>query len=259
MQWSPRTSSPIALFALVAANLVPLAGVLWFGWSLKALLVVYWLESGVIGLLNVPKILLASGTESGTFGSNVSLTINGQQVDVSPPENPREGVQFYLSNVPIAGFFAMHYGIFWVVHGVFVWSFDQFAGGSTGGVPLVSVLLAAGITLVTHGGSLLTNFVGREEYRHISPGGQMSEPYKRVIVLHLTILGGAFLVASAGTPAAALVVMVVVKSVLDIASHVREHTRAKRRDERAKKRGEPPEADRSDDGVGSEPDSEFAL
>jgi hypothetical protein len=79
---------------------------------------------------------------------------------------------------------------------------------------LVPVALAAGATLATHGGSLLTNFVGRGEYRHISPGRQMAEPYKRVVVLHLTILGGAFFVASAGTPVAALVVMVVVKTAV---------------------------------------------
>ncbi|WP_410765717.1 DUF6498-containing protein [Haloferax sp. DFSO60] len=151
----------------------------------------------------------------------------------------------------------MHYGIFWVVHGVFVWTFDLFTGGSLGGVPLLPVLLATGVTLLTHGGSLLTNFVGREEYRHISPGGQMAEPYKRVIVLHLTILFGAFLVAGAGTPVAALVVMVVVKSVLDIAAHVREHTRARKRLERAEQ--EQAEGGPNEERVSHEADSDLAF
>ncbi|MCO8266874.1 DUF6498-containing protein [Haloferax prahovense] len=230
---SRRATSRVALAALVAANLVPLVGVVWFDWSLKALLVAYWLESGVVGLLNVPKILAASGRGDG--GSNIKATINGRPVELSPPDDPRDGFHLYPSNVPIAGFFAMHYGIFWVVHGVFVWSFDAFAvgAGAVGGVPLGAVLLAAGATVLSHGGSFAVNFVGRGEYRSISPGKQMSEPYRRVIVLHLTIILGAFLVAASGAPAAALVVMVVVKTALDAGAHLREHARAKKRARRA--------------------------
>ncbi|RDZ65804.1 hypothetical protein C5B90_05505 [Haloferax sp. Atlit-12N] len=226
---SRLAASPVALAALVVANLVPLVGVVWFDWSLKALLVAYWLESGVVGLQNVPKILAASGRGDG--GSSINATINGRQVDLSPPDDPRDGFHLYPSNVPIAGFFAMHYGIFWVVHGVFVWSFDAFAvgAGAVGGVPLGAVLLAAGATVLSHGGSFAANFVGREEYRSVSPGAQMSEPYRRVIVLHLTIILGAFLVAASGAPAAALVVMVVVKTALDAGAHLREHARAKKR------------------------------
>ncbi|WP_396610737.1 DUF6498-containing protein [Haloferax sp. S1W] len=231
MRWfSHSSSSPVALAALVAANAVPLVGVVWFDWSLKALLVAYWLESGVIGLLNVPKILAATGR--GDDGPSVSATINGRQVDLSPPENPHHGFHLYPSNIPIAGFFTMHYGIFWAVHGVFVWTFDAFVGGDIGGVPLLPVGLAAGATLVSHGGSFAVNFVGREEYRSVSPGKQMSEPYRRVVVLHLTIILGAFLVAALGTPAAALVVMVLVKTALDVGAHLREHARADDRREK---------------------------
>ncbi|CQR51121.1 MULTISPECIES: DUF6498-containing protein [Haloferax] len=232
---SHPVSSPVALAALVVANLVPLVGVVWFDWSLKALLVAYWLESGVVGLLNVPKILAASGRGGG--GASINATVNGRRVDLSPPESPRDGFHLYPSNVPIAGFFAMHYGIFWVVHGVFVWSFDAFAPGAgavggVSGVPLGAVLLAASATLLSHGGSFAVNFVGREEYRSVSPGKQMSEPYRRVIVLHLTIILGAFLVAASGAPAAALVVMVVVKTALDAGAHLREHARAEKRADR---------------------------
>ena len=230
MSWSPRTvSSPLALVALVAANVVPLVGVVWFGWSLKALLVAYWLESGVIGLLNVPKILTAVGRGDG--GSSITATINGRQVDLSPPANPRDGLSVYASNVPIAGFFLVHYGLFWVVHGVFVWTFDAFAVGGVGDVPFVTVALAGGVTLFSHGGSFVVNFVGRAEYRSVSPGTQMSEPYRRVVVLHLTIILGAFLVGASGAPVAALVVMVVVKTVLDVGAHLREHARARTRAE----------------------------
>jgi len=42
---------PVSAWVLVAANLVPLAGVLWWDWSVFALLVLFWMENVVIGLL----------------------------------------------------------------------------------------------------------------------------------------------------------------------------------------------------------------
>ncbi|SEK27009.1 hypothetical protein SAMN04488691_10159 [Haloferax larsenii] len=75
MRWSSGVpSSPLALAALVAANGLPLAGVVWFDWSLKALLFAYWLESAVVGLVNVPKILAACGSDD---EDHFSVTIGG--------------------------------------------------------------------------------------------------------------------------------------------------------------------------------------
>ncbi len=43
-------SSPVAVAALIVANLVPLAGVLLFGWDVMTILVLYWIENGIVGL-----------------------------------------------------------------------------------------------------------------------------------------------------------------------------------------------------------------
>ena len=42
---------------LVAANLVPLAGVLFWGWQVKQVVFLYWAENIVIGLFNLAAIL----------------------------------------------------------------------------------------------------------------------------------------------------------------------------------------------------------
>ena len=44
---------------LVAVNLVPLVGVAFWGWSLMLILVLYWIESGIVGAINVLKIARA--------------------------------------------------------------------------------------------------------------------------------------------------------------------------------------------------------
>jgi hypothetical protein len=58
--WAGR-SRRAALVALLATNAVPLIGVLGFGWSVQTLLVLYWLESAVVGAFNVPKRRRAHG------------------------------------------------------------------------------------------------------------------------------------------------------------------------------------------------------
>ena len=223
-------SSPAAVGALVAANVLPLAGVVWFGWGVFDVLAVYWVESGVVGLLNVPKILLARG-ESGD-GTTFTATVNGRPLDLSGPDESDlvDGPRVYAANVPVAGFFALHYGIFWVVHGVFVlFGLPAFAGASVGSIDVGAALLGGVAMAVSHGGSFVVNFVGREEYRRVSSARQMFAPYRRVFVLHLTVVLGASLVVSFGGPVVLVALLVALKTGFDVLAHLREHGRVRRR------------------------------
>src|SRR5204863_10015123 len=53
----PAHMSPSGL-ALIGANLVPLAGVLFFGWDLSSVMVLFWAESGVIGFYTALKMAI---------------------------------------------------------------------------------------------------------------------------------------------------------------------------------------------------------
>jgi hypothetical protein len=225
MRIAPRESSSLAVAGLVAVNVVPVLGVLLFGWRLHTILVIYWIESGIIGALNVPKILLAAGSH---VPGNFTARINGRDVDLSGPTEPRDGLHLYAENGPVAGFFLAHYGIFWAVHGAFVLTAFAPPLGSAG-LPYATVAAGALGMVVSHAGSFLVNFVGNEEYRATSPGVQMKEPYRRVVVLHLTIVLGAFGVAAVGTPLFALVLLVALKTVGDVYAHLRAHRRATER------------------------------
>jgi hypothetical protein len=132
-----------------------------------------------------------------------------------------------MPRAALAPFFVFHYGLFWLVHGVFVFAFfgfglfaeaDAGAGISTSGLLVASVALA-----LSHFLSYRTNYIGREEYRRVSPSGQMMSVYGRVVVLHLTILFGGAAISFLGHPAAAMAVMVLVKTVIDLGLHLREH------------------------------------
>ena len=56
----------------------------------------------------------------------------------------------------------------------------------------------------------------------------MISVYGRVVVLHVTIVAGAGLVGAFGTPFAALVLLVGLKTVIDLVLHLREHRRRRR-------------------------------
>jgi len=210
------TSSVGAVGALVVANAIPLIGVLFFGWSVWTILIVYWLENGIVGAFNVMKIARAQGSDEGDAG----WTVNGRPAAA-------------MAKAGLIPFFIMHYGLFWVVHGVFVITLPLFAGlGPNGsdadmgpGPDIWSILLAVVALFISHGLSYLFNYIGSGEYLRASPVGQMFSVYGRLVVLHVTIIFGAIAISATGAPVTAIVILVVFKTALDLALHLREHRR----------------------------------
>ncbi len=138
-----------------------------------------------------------------------------------------------VTRAGLAAFFSLHYGLFWVFHGVFVMFVTR--GGAFSGfgfqTPLdviaadPQILLGGLALLVSHLASLLLNYFGRGEYKRVSPASQMFLPYVRVFVLHLTIVLGAFLVIGFGQPKALVALLVLFKTVFDLGLHLSERKR----------------------------------
>lgn len=178
------------LLLVLILNLVPVAGVLWAGWSPLQLLLLYWIENVAVGVFNYLKL---------------------RDYEAHKPASPPEPFK-------ISSFFAMHYGMFTLVHGIFA---------------LVVGTLFAG-TPVSPGGRLdwlgfgtaalsfaLIHFTDWLHWRKAqgwnqgSADGQMFAPYGRVIVMHLTVLGGAFILATTHAPVAYIALLAVLKTVIE--------------------------------------------
>ncbi len=215
LAWYAVTSSVGAVVALVVANAIPLVGVLFLGWSVWTILIVYWLENGIVGGFNVLKMLKAEGDDD---GSAASWSINGR-----PAAS--------MAKAGLIPFFVMHYGLFWAVHGIFVFTLPLFAGLGMNGSDMGpapdfwTILFAVAALFISHGVSYLFNYIGSGEYKRTSPVGQMFAPYGRLVVLHVTIIFGAIAISTTGAPVAAIVVLVVLKTALDLGLHLREHRR----------------------------------
>lgn len=244
---SPSTRShPWAVAALVAVNLIPLAGVLVLGWRLSDLMTLYWLENGIIGAFTLLKILTSRVPTDGEASAGRTRLVP---------------LAHRLGALGTALFFCVHYGIFWIVHGVFVqvlfgsgsgpfgspWSGPGpglprgLPGGAPGfGEPFDPVMGAVGggfavavlSLVVSHGTSYVVNFLGRGEDRSLSPLALMQQPYGRVVVLHVTIIGGGFLAMFLGQPLFSLVLLVALKIGVDLRAHLQEHAVAQPHGER---------------------------
>lgn len=174
----------LQILGTLAINAIPLAGVLWFGWSVFEVLLVYWFENVAIGIFHAVRLGICSRTNAVAGGWGTTA------------------------------FFCLHYGLFTLVHGVFVFVyFGVLSDGilsSKGGLslPILSVFgwQAAWLvldTLETQG------FKGRD------PASMMFEPYPRVFALHVAVLLGGFLIGEMGAPVWALAALVVVKTLCD--------------------------------------------
>lgn len=184
-------ADPVQALALLAANSVPLVGVLLFDWSVALVMVVYWLENAVIGLLNVPKLVLC----------------RHGRIDAPGEEAPG------LFAAVVVGFFLVHYGIFWIGHG---WFIDLLFVPDREAVLLAgaAVGLAVAALSVEHLVSSYRDFYRTERYRERYLGQQMLAPYRRVLALHLTLIFAAGFVLL--TPVVGVVFLVAFKTLFDL-------------------------------------------
>jgi len=184
---------------LILANLVPLGGVLLLDWQVFDIMMLYWAENVVIGVLNVMRMAVTSG------GSK------------------------WFSML----FFSVHYGLFCFAHVSAITAlFGDTAGIATAsqyffGTQLTDAWktpLWIGIVAIfaSHLFSYFSNFIGAGEYRRTSARRLMHRPYGRIIALHLAVIIGAFLVEMLDSPVMMLIVLIAVKILVDLRLHATE-------------------------------------
>ena len=192
-----RSARTVAI--LVGVNLLPLLLVAAGPWELRQVMLLYWIENGVIGAWHVVKLLSAQ---------NAPLT----------------------ARILEAFFFIFHYGMFFTVHGVFLLGMlglqvemsdpaSLFRALPSDIWPMVLLLVAS------HGYSTVWHYFIGGEYASVKSGELFKRPYARVVVLHLTIIGAGFLAHAFNEPRFLLVALVLLKTGIDVVMHVRSHAR----------------------------------
>ena len=201
-----RSPSASSALGLVVANVVPLVGVVAFGWDLFEVMWLYWMENAIIGLYALGRILT-----SGLMGSH-PIT--------------------WIPKLFVSAFFTVHYGFFWLGHGVFVYALfgdgrespefdlsDHIAELASGGLPVEGLIGLA----MSHGASFVLNYLLGGEWREADPASEMFRPYGRVVILHVVLIAGGFLILLTGGGILALALFIVLKTGLDLGIHLKAH------------------------------------
>jgi hypothetical protein len=213
--WSGKSSTvakeaqaekPLSAWVLVAANVLPLVGVLFWDWDVFALLVLCWMENVVVGVFFILRMMFADLEEAALSVGKLFMVL----------------------------FFCVHYGMFTAVHGVFVFTlFGQGRYRVDGLDALVPAARAAddyglwvplAVLFASHFFSFAWNYLYRGEFRSAKLTRLMVAPYSRVVVLHVAIILGGIAAMALGSPLWALLVLVALKVALDLKAHVKEHS-----------------------------------
>ncbi len=184
-----------AYLLIVGLNLVPLAGVWLFGWQSFELIFLYWMENVIIGAFTVLRMVVRPYRHA---------------IDIFMP-------------VFLAPFFFFHYGMFCFVHGTFVVSLFGPGDGFSGELVDQALLTLSqpGMTLALLSLVALQAFDWLQDTAKRGLGSDgvkqlMVAPYRRIVVLHLAIIGAGFALTSLGDPVIGLVLLVVIKTISDV-------------------------------------------
>ncbi len=192
---------------LILSNLLPIYGVLFLGWEVFPIMLLFWTENVIIGVFNILKMLMLS------------------------PADPAMWL-IKLFQVP---FFVLMFVSFAVVHGIFIYTlFGGVAIEETADFEINSTVLRQTIggynlwwgfvsLLLGHGASFVMNYILKGEYKEADLKALMWQPFKRVIVLHLTLAVGGILLLTQGSPTGGLIILILLKIAVDALSHLKMH------------------------------------
>ena len=202
---------------LVAANLVPVAGVALWKWQVRDLVILYWIETVVVCLFFVLRILCASADPRAQ---------QAQSIEAVPEQGaPREvsaGVW------PVAAFFFVFLGGFCFILGMFLVAFFHPVNQPESGIgTLVGALLREGgaypavlAIIASHAYSFWRNDpFGRREYSDAEKLANLFGPLKRIAVTQVVVMVGGFSLLGAEGQLVPMLMLVTAKTGVDAYLH----------------------------------------
>ncbi len=210
--WLRALSHPIVLVGLLV-DLMPIYGVIAWGWSAVPLVMLYWMENIIAGVMTIPRLII-SGASYGAMG--------------------------LLAGTGLSLFFTFHYGLFCLVHGTFLVALTEFGsvlqGGGVDGLqsaPFMDVfgMFQFGLDSGVHVDWMiyvivafqvvvfLWEFVLKGGWKNTNPMAEMFAPYGRIIILHFGIFAGAAALFALGQPMVGVLALILFRAVWGIVTN----------------------------------------
>jgi len=211
--------------SLIAVNLISILMAIILKWSIYDVMIIYWFQSVSIGIFTFYKLYSYPLEQiERDISDNKTLEVNDLAVT-----NPR------MAKIIIAGFFAMHYGLFHLVYVIFIVGFSYSEGFP---LDLIGGLIGALLFFANHLYSYLFFKDGDENITENESGNGkrsaglsiadiFSKPYARIIPIHLTIMAGAaishFITKGLFQNIFVLLIFMGLKTFMDVIAHKNKH------------------------------------
>jgi hypothetical protein len=213
-------------WTIVLANLIPLIGVLFYGWDPVEVAFLFWAETIILGVFQVIRLVTTRNM------------VNQRLIDLTPPENrdsltpwedEKPGVQlFFRIFLPV--FFIIHYGFFVAIQGNILFGVileDQLPSMRSGPIgnlidiaryfcPREHVQTGLLGLLVAYSLHFLQGILWEERHKTDSVLLEFIAPYKRIIIQQVLVIIGTPLVLFTRIPAMLMAVLVLLKSFFDL-------------------------------------------
>ena len=187
---SPRRS-PYLPLTLLLANLITIAFFITGGGSIMQVLWIYWLQSVILGAINVLRIM--------SYPMKAGSKFQG----IQPVLDASDQRQSKVGNMIVAGFFMLHYGFFHLVYGLFLLALSLpdmkvSVNGTEHVLNLgthlsVKLILLSGLAFALHHG---ISFIAEKRFYKAHPDQTptadklFTGPYARIVPMHLIIIFG---------------------------------------------------------------------
>jgi hypothetical protein len=204
--WARALSNPLVVIGLMV-DLLPIYAVIAWGWNAVPLVMLYWMENIVAGVMTISRIFVSS---------------------------LRFGIGGVVGGTFLSAFFVVHYGLFCLVHGTFLVAFASFTNQRLmENVPFADLegIFRYGLQSAPHVGWIiyaiaafqvivfLVEFIWKGEWKHSSPDKEMMAPYGRIVVLHFGIFVGAGALFLLGQPMVGVLALVLLRAVWGLMSN----------------------------------------
>jgi len=192
-----RTLSRSDTWLVIAGNCLPLIGIFFLGWDASTLLVLYWLETAIVGLWLFVRLCFA-GDSGGTDRAG----------------RPSPG------GIVLAVFLLFHGGLFMGGHLFFLTDLAPGEWRQHLGSPVdfvVNFIIPSGVWLPLAGLFVVRAVVTFHEIRGGNPAAHLIAGfYARIILMQFVIIFGGMLAMMFGSPMPLLVLMVLLKIAIEL-------------------------------------------
>ncbi len=211
----------INAISIIAGSIAPCVGILFFGWGIFPILILYWTENIVIAFYAANKIMISPNTFN--FHIQVSKSSDSPFVGKKGVEKVSKAISLFNKTSRDNKIFSVKYFIidFFIISAFLFYMLFHYFDFSD--FTLHEFIIGAVSLFISHGLTYYFVYIKKDEYKKVSIDEIIHQTEKRITILSLTIFIGGVIYIFLFSDIAILIVMLVVKIFVDLILFRQEH------------------------------------